>query len=186
MSSARPACSQAVGTKLPAGCVFVNERIRQSEVVRKLQNGLNVSIQDSMGSIDFFTSNSTAVILLSESEVVDKQQYQSRLMKLAQKQNKYRGVALVEKTSLTEQYYGALQKFGVIDCNLVILPVSNATEAAQQLTAMVYQDEHPANNPYRRRHKARPLDSSLLETVQLLPGIGIVKAKALLNRFKTV
>jgi hypothetical protein len=99
--------------------------------------GINVVVQDSLGSIDFFTSNTTAVVLLSEAEIVDKQQYKSKLMKLAQKQNKYRGVVLVEKTPLTDQYYGELQSFGVIACNLVVLPVGNATEMAHQLGSLV-------------------------------------------------
>jgi Fanconi anemia-associated protein len=180
------ACSQAFGIKLPAGCICVNERLRQSEVVKKLQqSGINVVVQDSLGSIDFFTSNTTAVVLLSEAEIVDKQQYKSKLMKLAQKQNKYRGVVLVEKTPLTDQYYGELQSFGVIACNLVVLPVGNATEMAHQLGSLVQQDEQPANNPYRHRRKVGTLDSTLLETVQLLPGIGAVKAKTLLKRFKS-
>lgn len=49
--------------------------------------GVNVTVQDSMGSIDFFTSNTTAVVLLSEAEVMDRQQYQNKLMRLAQVQN---------------------------------------------------------------------------------------------------
>ena len=41
-------------------------------------------VQDSMGSIDFFTSNTTAVVLLSEAEIIEKQKYKNKLMKLAQ------------------------------------------------------------------------------------------------------
>ena len=48
-----------------------------------------------------------------------------------------KGIVLVEKTILSEQYFAAIQKFVVIELGLILLPVTNQVEASQLLTQMV-------------------------------------------------
>jgi hypothetical protein len=51
--------------------------------------------------------------------------------------NAFRGVVIAEKTRLSRQYFVALQKFVVLELGLVLVPVSQQTEAAGLLVKMV-------------------------------------------------
>ncbi|XP_065827804.1 Fanconi anemia core complex-associated protein 24-like [Oscarella lobularis] len=182
-----PLKSQAIGTRQPKGYIAVNERLRTSGITKILrENRVEVNIQDSMGSTDFYISNNIAVAWLNEADVVNRGASQGRLQKLAKKLATHRGIVIAERTQLTDQYYPALQKFATLDCNLVLLPVGSIEEAGHLLAEIVRQESQPNVNPYRQKRKKLSPDPSVMDSVKLLPGVGAVKAKALLEKFKNV
>ncbi|XP_013385866.1 Fanconi anemia core complex-associated protein 24-like [Lingula anatina] len=95
-----------------------------------------------------------------------------------------RGTVLAEKTSLSSQYFPALQKFAVLEIGLILFPVANQRAAGQLLWQMVVAEGKKSSNPFLSKALTSPLDSSVLNTAQLIPGLGDIKAKALLERFK--
>ena len=48
-----------------------------------------------------------------------------------------RGIVIAERTPMSDQYFAALQKFTVLELGLVLMPVTNQSEAAGLLTQIV-------------------------------------------------
>ena len=48
-----------------------------------------------------------------------------------------RGVVIAEKTTTSSQYFGALQKFAVLELGLVLIPVATQTETGNILIQLV-------------------------------------------------
>lgn len=114
---------------------------------------------------------------------------------------------MVENTRLSQQYFSAVQKFVVLELGLTVLPVSGQTEAAQ-LIAQIVSSKHESleprsptvvtdsdhlqvhsssrENPFRRTVSPRILDPLVLAVVQKVPGVGGVKALALLQKFSSL
>lgn len=56
---------------------------------------------------------------------------------MLQANSNFHGVVLVEKTRLSEQYFGGLQRFVVLELGLTLLHISGPSEAAQLIAQMV-------------------------------------------------
>uniref|UniRef100_A0A8P4K8R0 Fanconi anemia core complex-associated protein 24 pseudonuclease domain-containing protein n=1 Tax=Dicentrarchus labrax TaxID=13489 RepID=A0A8P4K8R0_DICLA len=85
---------------------------------------------------------------------------------------------------LSEQYFSAVQRFVVFDLGLTLLPVSGQTEASQLITQI--SQTQTFGNPFRRRTSSQLLDPLILALVQQVPGVGRVKALALLQHFSSI
>jgi len=103
-----------------------------------------------------------------------------------QKVASFRKVVLAEKTPLSSQYLLSLQKFVVIERDLVLLPVANSDEVGKILAQMVFLERKPQNNPYRIKMKPTPIDKALLTTLQAVPGLGQKKALSLLTQYGSI
>ncbi|MGH0147393.1 UNVERIFIED_CONTAM: hypothetical protein FKN15_059801 [Acipenser sinensis] len=75
-----------------------------------------------------------------------------------------RGIVLVEKARISEQYFQSVQKFVVFELGMTLLLVASQTEASWLLIQL------PA----------------ALAMVQQIPGVGKVKALALLQQFPSI
>ena len=97
-----------------------------------------------------------------------------------------KGVVLVERTAASDQYFYDLQKFAVLELGLSLLPVSKQSEAAGLLVQLVTFENRPSVNQFRLKRRPPSIHASVLATVQLLPKLGEVKAKALLEQFHSL
>lgn len=50
----------------------------------------------------------------------------------------------MERTGLSEQYFGSLQRFVVLELGLPLLPVGGQTEASQLIAQMVSVEQSPS------------------------------------------
>ncbi|XP_070574387.1 Fanconi anemia core complex-associated protein 24-like isoform X2 [Ptychodera flava] len=146
---------------------------------------IKVSYEDDLGVVDFHPSSDTAIIYVSENDIIAGHSYRRRLVKL-RKANSMKGVVLVEKTPVSQQYFSALQKFVVLELGMVLLYITSQTEAGNLLIQMVDEENKPSPNPFRTKRKVPPIDQAVLTTVQMIPKLGGVKARALLERFGSI
>ncbi|KXJ10527.1 Fanconi anemia-associated protein of 24 kDa [Exaiptasia diaphana] len=139
---------------------------------------------DTMGLADFLPSSEVAMAYLTESDLISSVDYKTKILKLSKVYQ--RVLVLAERTSMSEQYFPALQHFVVMERSLVLIPLTSTTEAAKCITQMVKLENKPLNNPYRIKRKPPSFDTSLLATVQNIPGLGEKKAMDLLKEFKSI
>lgn len=116
-------------------------------------------------------------------------------------------LVLVENSRLCQQDFPSVQRFAAFDLGLTLLPVGGQVEAGQLLSQAVSQEHthHPSThthttqklvslpafqvhmdgreNPFRRRTYHQLLDPLALGVLQQVPGVGRVKALALLQQF---
>lgn len=176
------------GLALPPGHVMVNPRWTGTQLLRFLKIKLTVLfIEVAECIVDFYPSNQTAVVYLTESDILSLNDAKRRIAKL----RKTRGVAhrvLYEKTAMTRQYFLELQKMIVVDCRMDIFPVANQNEASEFILKMVQQDQTPSKNPFRVKphNRKSPSDPAILQVVMLFPKIGESRAKLLLDKFKSI
>uniref|UniRef100_G3WV22 FA core complex associated protein 24 n=1 Tax=Sarcophilus harrisii TaxID=9305 RepID=G3WV22_SARHA len=87
---------------------------------------------------------------------------------------------------MSEQYFPAVQKFVVLELGMALLPVSSQMEASQLIIQLVHEQTKERNrNPFLR--KKLPLsESSVLQTVQQIPGVGKMTALLLLQEFASI
>ncbi|XP_063951008.1 Fanconi anemia core complex-associated protein 24-like [Lytechinus pictus] len=173
------------GGRVPPGCLVSNQKWRGSQLHNTVKGQVKVIFESDLGVSDFYPSSEVAVVYVSETDLVAGVGYRRRLAKL-RKVNKLKGVVIAEKTPMTEQYFLDLQKFVVLELGMVLQPISSQTEAAGLLAQMVLEEQKPHANPFRLKRRPQSLDSSLLATVQLIPKLGSVKARALLHKFGSI
>ncbi|KAI3370844.1 hypothetical protein L3Q82_007132 [Scortum barcoo] len=146
--------------------------------------GVKIFFENELVVADFHLPNKSCILYVSECDVVAGNSYKRRLVRYRNSSSSFHELVLVENTRLSEQYFSAVQKFVVFDLGLTLLPVSGQTEASQLITQMVHGDGR--ENPFRRRSSSRLLDPLVLALVQQVPGVGRVKALALLQHFSSI
>ncbi|KAK5901632.1 hypothetical protein CesoFtcFv8_006977 [Champsocephalus esox] len=161
MESKAPSLLNAVP---PYGHVITSEKWRNSSLIQSLKGG--------------------GVNILFEKELEQEAATRGKLVRYRHTSSRFQELVLVEKTRLSEQNFSAVQKFVVLDLGLTLLPVSGQTEASQLISQIVHGEGR--ENPFRRRSSSRLLDPKVLALVQRVPGVGGVKALALLQEFSSV
>ncbi|XP_017341712.1 Fanconi anemia core complex-associated protein 24 isoform X4 [Ictalurus punctatus] len=154
-----------------------------------LTGNVKTVFEEELGVVDLHLSNKSCVLYVSESDLVAGNDYKRKIVRfrnviMLQANSNFHGIVLVEKTRLTEQYFSGLQKFVVLELGLTLLHVPGPGEAAQLIAQMVHGESK--ENPFRRRSTARLLDPVVLNLVQQIPGVGKVKAMALLQHFSSI
>ncbi|XP_071785611.1 Fanconi anemia core complex-associated protein 24-like [Asterias amurensis] len=173
------------GGRVPPGCIVTSQRWKGSELVKTLKGRLKVVIEDNLGVIDFHPSNEAGVIYVSETDLVAGSNFKQKIAKL-RKANSLRGIVIAELTPVSNQYYCELQKFVILELGLRLLFVSSQTEAANLLIQMVNEEHKPHANPFLVKRRKQPIDAVVLTLVQLIPNVGPVKAKHLLQKFGSI
>lgn len=174
------------GDRVPPGGIVCHSRWQGTEVATTLQGRVRLIFEDDMGVVDFYTSHDKAVIYISEADLITNSSHRKKLAKV-RKAKKLKGTVLVEKTAMTGQYFLDVQKFVVIELGFILLPVTSQVEAGNLLVQMVNEENKPNVNPFMAKVKKDTYrDQAILTTVQMIPKLGSVKAKALLNRFKSI
>uniref|UniRef100_A0AAQ4NUA2 Fanconi anemia core complex-associated protein 24 pseudonuclease domain-containing protein n=1 Tax=Gasterosteus aculeatus aculeatus TaxID=481459 RepID=A0AAQ4NUA2_GASAC len=180
----------------PYGHVFATEKWRNSPLIQSLKGGgVRILFEDELGLADFHLPNKSCVLYVSECDVVAGNGYKRKLVRYRNTSSHgFQELVLVEKTRLSEQYFGAMQKLVVFDLGLTLLPVGGQAEASQLIAQIGLTLTVPPSqvhgvgreNPFRRRTSSRLLDPLVLALVQHVPGVGRVKALALLERFSSI
>ncbi|NXM92526.1 FAP24 protein, partial [Oenanthe oenanthe] len=176
---------------VPYGHVIGNEKWRGSEVAQRLQGKVRLIFEDGLGLVDFHLSNRTCILLISEADLVAGDEFKRRLVKF-RNTSSLRGIVIVEKTRISEQYYSGVQKLVVLELGMVLLPVANQGEASQLIIQLVSfcvvreQSRDLGANPFVRKQRARLAEPAVLQAVQRIPGVGRAKALLLLQRFGSI
>ncbi|XP_048172487.1 Fanconi anemia core complex-associated protein 24 [Corvus hawaiiensis] len=171
---------------VPYGHVIGNEKWRGSEVAQRLQGKVRLIFEGGLGLVDFHLSNRTCILFISEADLVAGDEFKRRLVRF-RKASSLRGIVIVEKTQISDQYYLGVQKFVVLELGMVLLPVANQGEASQLIIQLVREQsrDHGAN-PFLRKQRAQLAEPAVLQAVQQIPGVGKTKALLLLQRFGSI
>uniref|UniRef100_A0A3P8X400 FA core complex associated protein 24 n=1 Tax=Cynoglossus semilaevis TaxID=244447 RepID=A0A3P8X400_CYNSE len=167
----------------PCGHVLSSEKWRNSSLVQSLR-GVNVLFESELGVADFHLPNRSCALYVSECDIVAGNSYKRKLVRYRNAGSSFQELVVVENTRLSQQYFSAVQKFVVLELGLTVLPVSGQTEAAQLIAQIVHSSSR--ENPFRRTVSPRILDPLVLAVVQKVPGVGGVKALALLQKFSSL
>ncbi|NWV67708.1 FAP24 protein, partial [Malurus elegans] len=175
---------------VPYGHVIGNEKWRGSEVAQRLKGKVTLIFEDGLGLVDFHLSNRACILFISEADLVAGNEFKRRLVKL-RNASSLRGVVIVEKTPISDQYFLGVQKLVVLELGMVLLPVANQGEASQLIIQLVNfcvreQSRDRGANPFLRKHRAQLAEPSVLHTMQHIPGVGKTKALLLLQRFGSI
>ncbi|XP_069385268.1 Fanconi anemia core complex-associated protein 24 [Paralichthys olivaceus] len=169
----------------PLGHILTGDKWRNSPLVQSLKGGgVKILFETELGVTDFYLPDKSCILYVSECDVVAGNSYKRKLVRYRNTSSRFQELVLVEKTRLSEQYFSAVQKFVVLDLGLTLLPVSGQTEASQFIAQIVHGGGR--DNPFRRSSLSRPLDPAVLAVVQQVPGVGRVKALALLQHFSSI
>uniref|UniRef100_A0A8D2ZEL7 FA core complex associated protein 24 n=1 Tax=Scophthalmus maximus TaxID=52904 RepID=A0A8D2ZEL7_SCOMX len=164
----------------PCGHVIANDKWRNSPLVQSLK-GVKVLFESELGVADFLLPNKGSILYVSECDIVAGNGFKRKLVRYRNASSSFQQLVLVENTRLSAQNFSAVQKFVVFDLGLTLLPVAGQNEASQLVTQMV-----SGENPFRRSGSSGPMDPLVLAVVQQVPGVGRVKALALLQRFSSL
>ncbi|NXL16555.1 FAP24 protein, partial [Setophaga kirtlandii] len=175
---------------VPLGHVVGNEKWRGSELAQRLQGKVRLIFEDGLGLVDFHLPNRTCILLISEADLVAGDEFKRRLVKF-RNASSLRGIVIVEKTPISDQYYLGVQKLVVLELGMVLLPVANQGEASQLIIQLVSfcvreQGRERGSNPLAGRQRARPAEPAVLQALQRIPGVGRAKALLLLQRFGSI
>ncbi|XP_027557319.1 Fanconi anemia core complex-associated protein 24 [Neopelma chrysocephalum] len=171
---------------VPYGHVIGNEKWRGSEVAQRLQGKVRLIFEDGLGLVDFHLSNRTCILYVSEADLVAGDEFKRRLVKFRNASN-LRGLVIVEKTQISDQYFSAVQKLVVLELGMVLLPVANQGEAAQLIVQLVReQSRDQGTNPFLRKQRPPLAEPALFQTAQRIPGVGKTKALLLLQHFGSI
>ncbi|XP_016156672.1 PREDICTED: Fanconi anemia core complex-associated protein 24 isoform X2 [Ficedula albicollis] len=103
------------------------------------------------------------------------------------KASSLRGIVIVEKTQISEQYYSGVQKLVVLELGMVLLPVANQGEASQLIIQLVREQSRDRGaNPFVRKQRSQLAEPAALRAVQHIPGVGKTKALLLLQHFGSI
>ncbi|NXG56204.1 FAP24 protein, partial [Hemiprocne comata] len=175
---------------VPYGHVIGNEKWRGSEIAQRLQGKIRLIFEDGLGLVDFHLSNRICILYISEADLVAGDEFKRRLVRF-RNASSLRGIVIVEKTPISDQYFLAVQKLVVLELGMVLLPVAKQGEASQLITQLVSfcvreQSKDHNSNPFLRKQRSQLPEPSVFWTVQQIPGVGKTKALLLLQQFGSI
>ncbi|NXB45509.1 FAP24 protein, partial [Leucopsar rothschildi] len=185
---------------VPYGHVVGNEKWRGSELAQRLQGKVRLTFEDGLGLVDFHLSNRTCILLVSEADLVAGDEFKRRLVKF-RNGSSLKGIVIVEKTQISDQYFLGVQKLVVLELGMVLLPVANQGEASQLIIQLVKalgvadsslcaqvreQSRDGRASPFCGRQRGQLAEPAVLQAVQHIPGVGKTKALLLLQRFGSI
>ncbi|KAM5210537.1 Fanconi anemia core complex-associated protein 24 isoform 1-T2 [Hipposideros larvatus] len=171
---------------VPFGHIVANEKWRGSPLTQGMQGKIKVIFEAGLTPVDFYLSSRSCILYITEADLVAGNSYRKRLVVVRNSGN-LKGIVVVEKTQMSEQYFPAMQKFTVLNLGMVLLPVASHMEASSLIVQLVQeQTKEPSKNPFLRKKPALISEPSLLRTVQQIPGIGKIKAPLLLQTFPSI
>lgn len=163
---------------------------RDTQLGNLLKSLIPLSYREDLEEADFLPSSDTAIVFISEADILSGGGFKRRVVKLRQTNNisARRRMVLLQNTPLTAQHFNNLQKFISIDLDMPVIPVQSLKEAAQLLSRMVASETKIINNPFcapPKRNESQ--DMQLMHSLTTaVPGLGSQRARALLARFGTL
>ncbi|XP_063168873.1 Fanconi anemia core complex-associated protein 24 [Candoia aspera] len=175
---------RAGAANVPFGHVIGNAKWKGSQIAQEMQGKVKIILEDGLGVVDFHLSNRSCILYVSEADLVAGNGFKRRLVRFRNACN-LQGIVLVEKTQISDQYFPEVQKFVVLELGMTLLPVANQKEAAQLIVQLVHE-QTKTSNPFHSKKRTKFLESSVLHTVQQIPGVGKTKALLLLENFGNI
>jgi len=172
------------GARVPPGHVLVHAKFQGNQILHLIQDtGIKPVVQEGLGIVDFYSSNQTAVIWIPEEVLVAKESsLQKKLTKFDE--GFCNGIACIQVTSVSHQYYKKLQLFALTISNVTLVPVKSSMEMVKFLTHLVYSE--CSSTQTFRSAIAVDLNECVLGTIKVIPTVGEKKAKELLERFQSL
>ncbi|GAB6030416.1 hypothetical protein CHUAL_007293 [Chamberlinius hualienensis] len=168
---------------LPNGRIIVNKKWQGSPIVDELKKHVRVTFTD-VGSIDYYPTENSGVVHLTEGDLVLGSSYRRTLAKL--RNSNLQGYVLYAKSDLTQEWFYSVQKFVVLDLGLAFFPVTSIERAAQILIQIEKVGRTSRTNPFLVKKTVSPLDVQLQNTFGAIEGLGPIKSKQLLQHFKSI
>lgn len=186
MSTTQSTPVRAGASAVPYGHIIGSEKWRGTELAQLLQGKVKVVFEDGLGLVDFHLSNRACVLYVSELDLVSGTAFKRRLVRFRKASN-LKGVVIVERTRLSDQYFPPVQNFVVLELGMALLPVVSQSEAAQLIFHLVQErSREGGSNPFIGKKRSHLSEASILQTIQKIPGVGRVKALQLLQYFPSI
>ncbi|KAK8785706.1 hypothetical protein V5799_007928 [Amblyomma americanum] len=171
--------------RVPVGHVVIAEKWAGSELHIALKSLLQTVVSDHLGLIDFYPSSNSAVLYISEAELLNENAVKRKIVKL-RKNNAKRPYVIAEQAAALQEQYNNMQQFAVMELGIPLIAVHNQTEAAQLLAQMEAVESGEKQNPFLVQRRVAPMGSSVTTCLLRVPGLGEVKARALLQKYPSL
>ncbi|CAN9499035.1 unnamed protein product [Ophioblennius macclurei] len=173
------------GAVPPYGHLMCCEKWRDSTLLQQLKDGgVKILFEDKLDVADFHLPCKTKILYVSECDMIAANSYKRKLVRFRNINSSFQKLVLVEQTQLSEQYFFAVQKFVSFDLGLPLLMVRGQAEASQLIAQMILTEGR--DNPFRRKAPSQIREPSVMAVVRRIPGVGRVKALALLQKFPSI
>ena len=172
------------GFTVPPSCIIAHPRWQNSELATYLKKRVKVIFMGDIGVSDFHPCTKCTAIFISESDLVYSNfLYKTRVSKLQNAHGFSEKLVLVEYNAKTQHMFMDIQNYVVLKAGLCIFPVESFSQASEILVNYVTSATH---TPMKHSASLQMHDEDVLAIVREIKGIGDVKAKLLLNKFKTI
>ncbi|CAN7992381.1 unnamed protein product [Ixodes hexagonus] len=171
--------------RVPVGHVMLSEKWAGSHLHATLQKVTRTVVSDELGLVDFHPSSDTAVLYATEADVVNESPLKRKIVKL-RKNNAKTTYIIAEQTAAVRPQYDSLQRFAALEIGIPIFPVENQAEAAQLLAQMEVVESKERQNLFLLKRRAPPASAAVLGCLLKVPGLGEVKAKALVQKWHSL
>ncbi|XP_065295680.1 Fanconi anemia core complex-associated protein 24-like [Dermacentor albipictus] len=170
---------------VPVGHIVIAERWAGSELHTALKSLLRTVVSDHLGLVDFYPSSDSAVLYITEADLLNEHAIKRKIVKL-RKNNAKKPYVIAEQAEALQELYNNLQQFAVMELGIPVMAVHNQLEAAQLLAQMEAVESGEKQNPFLAPWRLPPLTSALAACLLRVPGLGEVKAKALLQKYHSL
>ncbi|XP_037559009.1 Fanconi anemia core complex-associated protein 24-like [Dermacentor silvarum] len=170
---------------VPIGHIVIAERWAGSELHTALKSLLQTVVSDHLGLVDFYPSSNSAVLYITEADLLNEHAIKRKIVKL-RKNNTKKPYVIAEQAEALQEQYNNLQHFAVMELGIPVMAVHNQLEAAQLLAQMEAVESGEKQNPFLVPRRLAPMTSALATCLLRVPGLGEVKAKALLQKYRSL
>ncbi|XP_054918038.1 Fanconi anemia core complex-associated protein 24-like isoform X2 [Dermacentor andersoni] len=188
---------------VPVGHIVIAERWAGSELHTALKSLLQTVVSDHLGLVDFYPSSDSAVLYITEADLLSEHAIKRKIVKLRKRHELHLGLrgcgleprqqnnakkpyVIAEQAEALQEQYNNLQQFAVMELGIPVMAVHNQLEAAQLLAQMEAVESGEKQNPFLAPWRLPPLTSALATCLLRVPGLGEVKAKALLQKYHSL
>ncbi|KAL1439630.1 hypothetical protein MTO96_031889 [Rhipicephalus appendiculatus] len=171
--------------RVPVGHIVIAERWAGSELHTALKSLLQTVVSDHLGMVDFYPSSNSAVLYITEADLLNEHAIKRKIVKL-RKNNAKKPYVIAEQAEALQEQYNNLQQFAVMELGIPVMAVHNQLEAAQLLAQMEAVESGEKPNPFLVPRRLAPMSSALTTCLLRVPGLGEVKAKALLQKYHSL
>ena len=169
--------------KVPTGYLMLNGRLAGSEIHRLLKEKYFVNVDETLGSIDIMYLDGKGILYVDEHELTSIEDAKKRILNFKTKVNQ--GLIILESVSFDENFM-EFQNFVAIESKLNLLMVVSKSEAVDLIGKIIKEELIPKNNPFLIKQKPISKEKCILNALQNIPKLGIVKAKMIMENFHTI
>ncbi|XP_075734556.1 Fanconi anemia core complex-associated protein 24 isoform X2 [Rhipicephalus microplus] len=146
---------------------------------------LQTVVSDHLGMVDFYPSSNSAVLYITEADLLNEHAVKRKIVKL-RKNDAKKPYVIAEQAEALQEQYNNLQQFAIMELGIPVMAVHNQLEAAQLLAQMEAVESGEKPNPFLVPRRLAPMSSALTTCLLRVPGLGEVKAKALLQKYHSL